>query len=118
MVLLLAGHPGPGERGSQVVVVATQPLHPNGLLGAPNPDPRLLRKREKAFGVATPKDAGLFPSLEPLRGVLPDRLEQPVAHLPRLLLGDDERRVDQAADELDRALVIAAKQTVAATARA
>jgi hypothetical protein len=54
-----------------------------------------LGERQDVLRVPAPQVRRLASALEPLRRVPADRLEEPVSHLPVLLLGHDERRVDE-----------------------
>jgi hypothetical protein len=69
------------ERGAEVVVLALQAAGPCVRLRA-QARFRLFREGEEVFCVALPQRVRLARRLEPLGGVLPDRLQHPEALVP------------------------------------
>ena len=99
---------GRGESGAEVVALQVQP---------PQPVPRreVAGRRRVALGeldvpiaMAALEGLALPGLLEPLRGVLPHGLQQAVAAIAGSLLDVDERLVDQAAEQSDRLVALAA----------
>ena len=102
----LACVPAPGERGAQIPALWLERCHPllqRRQLGR-------LRSLDEAEHVLRqpPLRPGLLALVaDPLARVLAHRLQQPVARDTVVLLGNDERGVDQAADQFERALRVA-----------
>src|SRR5581483_5783166 len=90
--------------GAEILMLAVERLEPLRLLLAAKLRLRPLGQRETPLGVSLANAVAAPGLAQPLRGVLPDGLEQRVAHR-RLVLGrSDERRVDEAAQRIERSL--------------
>jgi hypothetical protein len=93
--------PEPPERRPQVVVILLQTFHPRCLLGTNHGRLRLLCQSDEEVRVA-PTDGPGFSRLSQLfGGVLPHRLQHPVAGLPITPRHDDERLVHQAREQVE-----------------
>ena len=76
-------------------------------LGLAEATPGLVRQGGECIAVPVPNGGHRTPRVELLVGVLADRLEQAVTHPACPLLGNDQRRVDQSADQVDGTALVA-----------
>ncbi len=100
--LAVAKHRGRArQRRAQVVVLGLEPIEPRLLGAARQLWLRLVRKRKEVREVALVAGRAVGQRVQPLRRVLLNRLEQPVARRAVALVDDDEALVDERRDELD-----------------
>ena len=96
--------------GVQVVALVVEKLVEGLLLFPREPDEvraRPIRKVEEVLGVRTADVLGGSRFVEPLGGVLANRLEEPVARHVLTTLRHDERGLDEAPDQVEGACIVA-----------
>ena len=107
----------PVERGTEVVDVGRDDLDPLDLVPAAQVRAGGLGELDVVIGVAAPDRGGVAAGFESLLGVLADALEQPVAHPAVVVVGDDERLVDELPQHVDH-IAATSRSSSASTASA
>src|SRR4051794_24413016 len=101
------------QRRTDVVALALEDVEPRGLPVARQFRLRLLGQVQAPLRVRSPRRTRVTGLREPLGGILAHRLEQAVAHLAVALLRDDEGRIDEALEQVRRAVSVAAETDAA-----
>ena len=99
---------GQAKGRPQVVMFGLQPGHDHATLGGVDPGSQLLGQAEVEGGVLPLGQGGPLRVGQLVLTVLPDGLQQPIAHLAAVGLGEDQGLVHEARQQLEELTLLEA----------